>query len=352
MSARQSSGGNWYYRFKYNKHDYCQGGFRIKTQAIEAERLKRNSLIDCALHPQRKEMTFREAADWWLRFVSPFKRSGFVDKARLPLMVECWGEKQLGQLTPEDIEQFLGSLSKLRSRTVKDHTRNHYLALIKALYNKLIERQLFKGFNPALSIDRIKVPTVRVRFLYPEEEKRLTIEIAKDRILWPYYYLGLQTGMRIGEMRSVLVRQIDERMKYIFLENSKNFESRYVPLEDEDLRFLANYANGKLPTARLLPACSYSHLRKHFKLLLTRLEIPNVDGWHVLRHTFAYHHLARGTPLYVVSKLLGHSSEAVTQKHYGHLAPNDLVQASKANVSFLRRNRIAIDLPNFGLPMA
>lgn len=46
--------------------------------------------------------------------------------------------------------------------------------------------------------------------------------------------------------------------------------------------------------------------------------------WHNLRSSFASWLVAEGVSLYAVSKLLGHSSVTLTQRHYAHLAPETL----------------------------
>jgi integrase len=55
-----------------------------------------------------------------------------------------------------------------------------------------------------------KVEKAKVRFLYPAEEKRLTPVVAKDSKLWPYYLVGLYTGMRIGELTDLTVKDFNE----------------------------------------------------------------------------------------------------------------------------------------------
>jgi integrase len=47
------------------------------------------------------------------------------------------------------------------------------------------------------------------------------------------------------------------------------------------------------------------------------------------RHTFGTRWLQAGGDIYKLSKILGHSSVAVTEAHYAHLLKDDLVAASR-----------------------
>jgi integrase len=49
--------------------------------------------------------------------------------------------------------------------------------------------------------------------------------------------------------------------------------------------------------------------------------------FHSLRHTFASWLVQRGTPIYEVAKLLGHSTVRMTER-YSHLAPDTVRQAA------------------------
>jgi integrase len=59
-----------------------------------------------------------------------------------------------------------------------------------------------------------------------------------------------------------------------------------------------------------------------------RAKIPSLTP-HVLRHTFGTRWLQAGGDIYKLSKILGHSSVAVTEAHYAHLLKEDLVAASQ-----------------------
>ena len=60
-----------------------------------------------------------------------------------------------------------------------------------------------------------------------------------------------------------------------------------------------------------------SDLVQHFKRTLKSLELPKIR-FHDLRHTAATLMLADGVPLVTVSKILGHSSPAITATIYAH----------------------------------
>ena len=50
---------------------------------------------------------------------------------------------------------------------------------------------------------------------------------------------------------------------------------------------------------------------------------------HALRHTFGTRWLQAGGDIYKLSRILGHSSVAVTEAHYAHLLKEDLIAASQ-----------------------
>ena len=60
-----------------------------------------------------------------------------------------------------------------------------------------------------------------------------------------------------------------------------------------------------------------SILRRHFVQVLKRTELPPIR-FHDLRHTAATLMLTNNVPLVTVSKILGHSSPAITATIYAH----------------------------------
>jgi integrase/recombinase XerD len=59
-----------------------------------------------------------------------------------------------------------------------------------------------------------------------------------------------------------------------------------------------------------------------FKAAVLRAEVAKNLRIHDLRHTFAGLFLASGGDIFKLSKILGHSSVAITQQVYAHLHPD------------------------------
>ena len=64
-----------------------------------------------------------------------------------------------------------------------------------------------------------------------------------------------------------------------------------------------------------------------------------------MRHTFASHAVMNGTPLAIVSKLLGHSKIGTTMR-YAHLADKELAEASEG-IGNILSPRIENNKPGF-----
>ena len=59
-------------------------------------------------------------------------------------------------------------------------------------------------------------------------------------------------------------------------------------------------------------------------------QISPPANFHALRHTYASHAIMNGAPPFVVARNLGHSTTAMVEKHYGHLAPSYIADAIRA----------------------
>jgi integrase/recombinase XerD len=154
-------------------------------------------------------------------------------------------------------------------------------------------------------------------------------------------FLLLATGIRVGELATVRIRDIDldqhsmrilgkgNRERQVFLPNEgiAQMLTEYIgPAETH-----ANRPDGLLLDARRRPASSAS-LRARIKGLGLKAGLTRPITPHMLRHTTATALLEAGVDIRFVQRLLGHQSIATTQI-YTHVSDQALKAAIvRANV--------------------
>lgn len=183
-------------------------------------------------------------------------------------------------------------------------------------------------------IERKKEPEHRVRFITEDEEAEL---LAYYKFIGNYdmvdlIMLGVDTGMRLGEIRRLAPRYVDYNTGLITIHESKSNKPRYIPmtkrvatlltrrgeaLEDRSVPYWAGWTNSKI---RHL----WQHGKSHLKMMDDAQFVP-----HTMRHTFCSRLVQRGVDILSVKELAGHSSVTVTMR-YSHLKPDNLVAAIRA----------------------
>lgn len=157
----------------------------------------------------------------------------------------------------------------------------------------------------------------RRRWLEPEEYDRLLDELREDRKLW--LACAVYTGARLGELQRLGWEDIDWARGHMAIRGTKpRLRIRFVPLHPalravlEPVRAEA----GKVlePWAKL-----HRDLRAACKRAGVRPVSPND-----LRRTFASWLLQQGASSFTVARLLGHTSETMINRVYGHLSDQAL----------------------------
>lgn len=344
MSVKQNpKSGSWQYRFKWRGVPCFGGGFRTQKQAQEAEAREKDRVIRNHISPERAgdDILFQDAIETYYKEYVLTTRSENLCRARMPFLKTFFEGKTLTQITPDDISAMTKVLS---AEGLTDHTVNRYHSLVKAMYNWFRKVKRLEISNPAWHIALRKVPGGRVRFLYPAEEASLTPAVQQDPRLWPYYWAALKTGMRISELCQVQVKEVSLFQRHIFIPDSKSNESGYAPIPEDLVPWIEQWIAGKGPDDFLFCGVTRYAVGTWFRRLLVKMGVPDFT-FHDLRHTFAHRLLSRGTPIYIVSKLLRHSSVTVTEKHYGHLAQKELKDAVDSG---LVRAYSSVVIPGFG----
>jgi integrase len=176
------------------------------------------------------------------------------------------------------------------------------------------------------------VDSVRVRYLSIDESVRLLN--ACDPDFRNLVRAALSTGMRFGELAALEVADLDADAATIHVRKSKSGRARFVPLNDEALRFFRSLAAGRRGDELMLlrvDGTPWRHTRQARPMAAAAARagiVPRIS-FHGLRHSYASHAVMNGAPLPTVAVALGHVDARMTQR-YAHLAKSYVGDAIRA----------------------
>lgn len=253
----------------------------------------------------------------------------------------------LGEIKTIDLEDFK---HELLSKGLSPGSAKHVLCLIRCVYNKMVEWELYDGRVPTTGFKMPKVDNARMRYLTPDEaEKILETLKQRDLIWWQIAAISLNTGLRVGEVLSLTRNDLDLDRGVIHVRDAKA-GTRMANMTESIRAMFAAMPDGP-PSALLFPSVNggerqSSDVSKIFAKATKALGLN--DGvtdrrqrvvFHTLRHTFGSWLAIRGVPLYTIGSLMGHSTLEMT-KRYAHLCP-DTKRAAIQEIDFMARQTIA-----------
>ena len=178
------------------------------------------------------------------------------------------------------------------------------------------------------------------------EEIKLLIDSVTNIKHRTIIMLLYSSGMRLSEIASLKIADIDSKQMRIKIVQGKGAKDRFTILSEQVLQELRGYYiiykpvvylfNGSKPGIHISTR-SIQHL-VHKSLLQLGLDSKNYSV-HTIRHSFATHLVDNGTDLHTVKELLGHSSLQTTMQ-YMHLTstristiinPYDVLPAGKVD---------------------
>ena len=265
---------------------------------------------------------------------------GLADNTRtaylrdLRLLQKALGQKSSEELLIVSRRQLLAYLSQLKQAGRSPTTIARKLASIKAFYRFLTAERYIRR-DPAEVLEAAQKGIHLPKFLSVQEVDELleqpnlgTLEGYRDKTMLETLYA---TGMRVSELVSVPVENVDLKMQYLIV-MGKGSKERMLPLGRTALKYLERYLNVVRP--QLLhnkPDSCKELFVTSWGGPLTRQRVNELlEGYaqsagitkrvtpHMLRHSFATHLLNNGTDLRVVQELLGHADISTTQI-YTHL---------------------------------
>ncbi|WP_281828815.1 MULTISPECIES: tyrosine recombinase XerC [Lactobacillus] len=229
------------------------------------------------------------------------------------------------KIQTRDIEVYLQSMAE---RKLSRNSQMRKMSSLRSFYRFLAKRKLIK-VNPTQTIvlrtEERKLP----QFFYAPEMKQVISSLQGNTALTErnlaLFELFYTTGMRVSEVSSLKINQVDFDLQMILVHGKGN-KDRYVAFDDKTKSALQNYLENARP--KLLGSKAdqdFIFLNNQGQPLTDRgieyimqrtFNKAGISGKvhpHELRHTFATAMLNNGADLRTVQELLGHENLSTTQ---------------------------------------
>ncbi len=275
--------------------------------------------------------TFDELMLKYLNGPSTEKRAPERDQFSAKQLFPHFTEMELNTMGPADVQSYI---DQRRETGAKPSTINKELNLLSAALNYAKKRLQWRVPNPVEGM-RLREPEGRIRWITREQYQRLLEEAAHSRgHLVDFVRLGVNTGMRKGEMLGLEWSRVDLKNNLAYLTGMDQKSGRYgsVPLNSEARVALLSRANHRAthcPDSPWVFCDRYGrriqNIKKGFASACQRAGIEDFHP-HDLRHTCATWLVQAGVSIREVAEILRHSDIRMTMR-YAHLAPDNVRSA-------------------------
>jgi site-specific recombinase XerD len=227
----------------------------------------------------------------------------------------------LEELTNRDVELFIETVFIERNYSVS--SQRQFISALK----------IFTVFCPQTKINNLSLERPKKSRLLPnvlsQEEVLRIIQLTKNLKHRAIIVLLYSSGLRIGEVTDLLLKNIDILRKQIKVEGGKGRKDRFVVLATSYLPLLHNYLTTFKPALYFIEGptgkkYSESSIRKFLFKSVQKAGILKKVTPHTLRHSYATHLLENGVGLRHIQELLGHAKPETTMI-YTHVAKKDLL---------------------------
>ena len=254
--------------------------------------------------------------------------SGVISKRNAKVRVEEYlasigkPDLRLSEVDREFCRGFVAFLRTCKSHrgkeTISETTARLLMYRIAAAMDKAVVEGLIPN-NPFRALDAKEKPKIRAsrrEFLTVEELKVLINTPCRFDIVKRAFLFSCFTGLRYSDMKSLLWSEVhtaaDGKTLYIEHRQVKTKKTVTIPLSEEALRWMPKQVDGIDQVFHELKI-STGTVEDVLKEWMKDCKIDKHITYHCSRHTAATTLLTLGANLYVVSKLMGHSSIQMTE---------------------------------------
>ena len=267
-------------------------------------------------------------------------RSSRDDVGRLRLHVlPRFKSLRLEDVTLAEIMRWLDE--ERAAARISPATQRHCLNLVSRFFGWAIERG-HATTNPVRSIPPGRRPQQPGKRDVPWLEDDAMVNRLMDTLPDPFrlmFYVGNRSGLRLGEICGLRLSDVAYlakgaiRVRYSYTGPLKEDrrgvgKTKWTPAPSDAAAVLGPWiarrrAEGAADEAFVFAPGKGGHFQKEaveavWERARTALGLGSLTFYQATRHSFASRNLARGVPLDEVAAALGHSTPAVTAKHYAH----------------------------------
>ena len=312
MATITRHGGNWQARIRRKGYPAQTRTFETKAQAMQWARAVERKMDagDWVDDSEAQSTTLAEALGRYEREITPGKKGARQESMRIALWKRApFAERPLAKIRGTDIAEWRDA--RLQGG-VSGQTLRNDLSLLSHVYRIARTEWGMAGLNnPVNDVRKPSAGKARDRRLLPGEEAKLRAVASPE---WDALItLAIETGMRRGELMSLTREQIDRVKRTAYLSETKNGDTRTVPLSPAALAAL-----DKLP-ARIDGRIFDPNLDDHGNRWRALCRDAGVTGlrFHDLRHEATSRLVEAGLfNMAEIAAITGHKTMAMLKRYY------------------------------------
>ena len=242
-------------------------------------------------------------------------------------ILPAWGKRLLGDIKTSDVQRMHDSVV---AEGRAPATANRHLCVVKRLFAlAAVWGDVAK--DPAKPVRLLRENNQCSRFLTEVEVGGLVaaLDADPDSVGTAVIRLLMLTGARLSEVLEARWEHVDLLRRLWTLPSPKGGRLVHKPIGTAAAALLLAQPRVE-GNPHVFPGERQGDHRRCIRWTWDRVcRAAGIEGCrvHDLRHTFASLLVSRGVSLFVVQKLLNHSTPTMTQR-YSHLAPDRLLEAS------------------------
>lgn len=349
---------SWEVTVNYTRHGKYlkkrKSGFRTKGDATRYEAKLINELK--SLNAPDNEKHTMQFVDYYDEWFAVYSKTGIRERTikthlrARELVHQYLSGYTLGEVSRTVLQTMVNELSQsLKPSTVNLYFSKICIPLRDAFRDGYIVRDPTYGIKIPKDTD---TEEERIRYLNMDDMNTLLNFIEGNKLTAPRFaiYIALKSGLRIGEIGGLTLKDIDTKNKTLTVNKQRTADrpfrivptktkksNRTIAMPDSFFIQLKRYLkDNPHPDERFLGNnLKYETCNYQLKTTLPKLDIDTSISMHDLRHTHASYLFNKGASLQYVSERLGHANTRQTEQTYIHLFKETREAEARRAMEFL-----------------